>query len=91
MYVRLSVLHNLTRVEREGDIDPYSSPSESPDRVRKKKETKWLARTLKPEVALFSSGEIGIKNSVFRTELYVKGWAKKGIFKKLIYYNSNRQ
>ena len=40
-----------------------SSPNESPDRVRKKKEAKWLARTLKPEVAPFSSEEIGIKHS----------------------------
>ncbi len=32
-----------------------------------------MARTLKPEVTPFSSEEIGIKNSVFRTEVAVKG------------------
>ena len=65
MQVRLSVFRNLTRVDREGGHrGPYSSPNESHDRVRKKKEAKWLARTLKPEIAPFSSKEIGIKNSI---------------------------
>ena len=32
MYVKLSVLHNFTRVDRD------SSPNESPDWVKKKKE-----------------------------------------------------
>ena len=41
----------------------------------KKKEAKLVARTLKPEVAPFSSEEIGIKNSLFRTEVTVRGRA----------------
>ena len=41
MLVKFSVLHNLARVDREGGHrGPYSSPKESPDRVRKKKEAK---------------------------------------------------
>ena len=40
----------------KGDRGPYSSPNESPDRVRKEKEAEWLARTLKTEVAFFVSG-----------------------------------
>ena len=47
-------------------------PNELPERVRKEKEAEWLARTLKTEVA-FSSAEIGIKNSVLRTEVAVRG------------------
>ena len=42
---------------------------------RKKKEGEWLARTLKTEVAPFSSAEIGIKNLVLRTEVAVNGQA----------------
>ena len=41
---------------------------------------KWLAEALAPEVVPFSSEEIGIKNSVFRTEVAVKGsviWCPK--------------
>ena len=37
---------------------------------KKKKEAKWLARTLKPE-APFSSAEIGMKNAVVRTAVGV--------------------
>ena len=36
-------------------IGTYSSPNESPDKVWKEKEAKWLARTLKTKVAFFDS------------------------------------
>ena len=45
MWVKLSVLSNLTRVT-------YSSPNESPDGGRKKMEAKWLAGTLKRKLHL---------------------------------------
>ena len=47
MEVKLFVLHNLTRVDRD------CNPNESPDRLRKEKEAQWLARTLKTEVSFF--------------------------------------
>ena len=76
MYGKLSALHNPNRLNREGGYGGHdSSPNEAHDRVRKKKEAKWLARTLKLEVVPFSSEEIGIKNSVFRMEVAVRGRA----------------
>ena len=72
-----SCLHSVTGWTEKGHRGQYSSPNESHDRVRrKKKEAKGLARTLKAEVAPFSSEEIGIKNSVWGRRLpWEDGWS----------------
>ena len=71
-----SGLHSVTGWTEKGHRGQYSSPNELHDRVRKKKEAKWLARTLEPEVAPFSSEEIGIKNSVLgRRSPWEDGWS----------------
>ena len=56
------------RVDREGDTEVSIVARMNimtGRRWRKKKEAKWLARTLKPEVVPFSSEELGIKNFSF--------------------------
>ena len=52
---------------KKGIYWTYSSPKESPDR---EEERGWMiGQYSKAEVAPFSSAEIGIRKSVFRTEI----------------------
>ena len=71
-------------MEKEVGIGTYSSPNESPDRVKEEERGQVIGQNPKAEVAPFSSAEIGMKNLVFRKEVAVRGqgsdaklWAKK--------------
>ena len=56
-------------MDKEGGIGTYSSPNESPDRVKEEERGQVISQNPKAEVAPFSPAEIGIKNLVFRTEV----------------------
>ena len=47
----------------------YSSPNESPDRVKEEERGQVIGQNPKAEVAPFSSAEIGIKNLVLGQQL----------------------
>ena len=69
MWVKLSVLSNLTRVT-------YSSLNESPDMGRKKIEAKWLARTLRQMWELLPSAEVGSKKINLVSYIVVTRWGE---------------
>ena len=48
----------------KGGIWTYSSPNESPDRVKEEERGRMIGQYSKEEVAPFSSAEIGIRKSV---------------------------
>ena len=60
-------------MDKERGIGTYSSPNESPHRVKGEERGQVIGQNPKAEVAPFSSAEIGIKNLVFRTEVAVRG------------------
>ena len=60
-------------MDKEGGIGTYSSPNESPDRVREEERGRMIGQNPKNGSSFFSSAEIGMKNSVFRTEVAVRG------------------
>ena len=60
-------------MDKEGGIATYSSPSESPDRVKEEERGQVSGQNPKAEVAPFSSAERRIKNLVYRTEVAVRG------------------
>ena len=54
-------------MDKEEGIWTYSSPNESPDRVKEEERGRMIGQYSKAEVAPFSSAEIGIRKSIFRT------------------------
>ena len=60
-------------MDKEVGIGAYSSPNESPDRVKEEERGQVIGQNPRAEVAPFSSVEIGIKNFVFRTEFAGRG------------------
>ena len=53
------------RNDKEVGISTYSSPNESPGRVKEEERGRMIGKYSKAEVAPFSSAEIGIRKSVF--------------------------
>ena len=52
-------------MDKEGGIGTYSSPNESPDKVKEEERGQVIGQNPKAEVAPFSSAEMGKKNLVF--------------------------
>ena len=63
------MLASCDRMDKEGGIRTYSSPNESLDRVKEEERGRMIGQYPKAEVAPFLSAEIGIRKSVFRTEV----------------------
>ena len=56
-------------MDKEVGIGTYSSPNESPGRVKEEERGQVIGQNPKAEVAPFSSAEIGIKNLVLGQQL----------------------
>ena len=63
------------RMDKEGGIGTYSSPNESPDRVKEEERGRMIGQYPKAEVVPFSSPEIEKKEISFATEVAVNGRA----------------
>ena len=63
-------------MDKKGDIlNRDCSPNESPDRMKEEERGRMIGQNPKAEVPPFSSAEMGIKNSVLKTEVAVTGRA----------------